>query len=244
MFLPHFNRPFFSGITIPSTSHESLLSAYCNSKRNGLLMYSSNNSKRTITTWGGGAMLLIGGTFFVANITMLASTVPAIFGRGAPYLPSFSKSISFIFDEALPATMPDITATNLKKNIVVFDLGSGDGRVVIEAARRGYRAIGYEINPFLVLFSIVNGATTPKKGGSATFFWLDIWKVNDLHTADVIFVYGLAPIMDQLSEKIIREAKPNVIVVSNVFKMPSDQWKLAYTNDEKSVHVYGRATLP
>lgn len=205
-------------------------------------MYASNNSQRTITTWGGGAAL-IGGAFFVANITMLASTVPAIFGRGAPYLPSFSKSISFIFDEALPAVMPNITTDNLINNIVVVDLGSGDGRVVIEAARRGYRAIGYEINPFLVLFSIVNAAITPKKGGSATFCWLDIWKVNDLYSADVIFVYGLAPIMDQLSEKIILEAKPNVIVVSNVFKMPSDQWKLAYTNDEKSVHVYQRATL-
>jgi hypothetical protein len=217
-----------------------------------------------VSTWGAAAAttaaIATSGIFLVANITFLTSTIPAIFGRGAPYLPTNSQSLSFILDDILPrilsknAAKPIPTSAEsdletqsmvLPTPITIIDLGSGDGRVVIEAAQRGYKAVGYEINPFLVLMSYFNSAVRSKRRasqrGTATFHWLDIWKVKTLHEADVIFVYGLGPIMDALSEKIAAEARPNVFIVSYVFQLKQPNvWNLVYTNTEKNIHVYQR----
>jgi len=219
---------------------------------------------RCISTWGAAvattAAIAGSGIFLVANIAFLTSTIPAIFGRGAPYLPTNSQSLSFILDDVLPRILskngaeptPILAVTDLETQsvvlptpITIIDLGSGDGRVVIEAAQRGYKAVGYEINPFLVLMSYFNLTVRKQRGtsqyGPATFHWLDIWKVKTLHEADVIFVYGLGPIMNALSEKIAQEARPNVFVVSFVFQLKQPNvWNLIYTHTEKNIHVYQR----
>jgi hypothetical protein len=221
-----------------------------------LQQYYSHN--RYVSTWGAAAATAVaitgGSVFFVANIAFLTSAIPAIFSRGAPYLPTNSKSLSFLLDEVLPSVLSKPNATSAETCIrgpnaatptTIFDLGSGDGRVVIEAAERGYKAVGYEINPFLVLLSYIKAARRRPSQGSAEFHWSDIWKVDNLHQADIIFVYGLGPIMDALSEKIIQEAKPNVIVVSYVFQMiQSDMWTLVYTNIEKNIYVYQKKRGP
>ncbi len=230
--------------------------------------YHTNDNRmqhhRCTSTWGAAvattAAVAGSGIFLVANIAFLTSTIPAIFGRGAPYLPTNSQSLSFILDDVLPKILskngadptPNLAVTNLETQsvvlptpITIIDLGSGDGRVVIEAAQRGYKAVGYEINPFLVFMSYFNSIVRKKKGtsqyGTATFHWLDIWKVKTLHEADVIFVYGLGPIMNALSEKIAQEARPNVFVVSFVFQLKQPNvWNLIYTHTEKNIHVYQR----
>ena len=215
-----------------------------------------------ITTWGK-VSLGVGGVLLAANAVFLTSAIPAVLGRGAPYLPTFQKSIRFVLDEALPAIFSqqkqdkfdsNQPTSNDRSSTTIVDLGSGDGRVIIDAARRGYHATGYEINPFLVLFSRLWAwydqhmapALFPGKyskwheHGSAFFYWMDIWKIKDLHDAHVIFVYGLGPIMDQLSEKLVREARGNVIVVSNVFQIKSSKWERVYWNEEVNVHLYQR----
>lgn len=63
--------------------------------------------------------------------------------RGAPYVPTHRRQLRVAFDELYP----------LGPNDVVVDLGSGDGIVLLEALRRGAGAIGYELNPVLVLLS-------------------------------------------------------------------------------------------
>ncbi len=104
-----------------------------------------------------------------------------------------------------------------------MDLGSGDGRVVIEAARRELRGVGYEINPMLVLFSVAWAAAERPKWrlgvgqpwpatGSARFYCRDLWRL-DLSHADVVLVCGLTPIMERLSVKLLAEC-PHAIVFS------------------------------
>jgi len=63
-------------------------------------------------------------------------------GIGAPWLPLRRRDIPDGF------ALVDISSTD-----VVIDLGSGDGRLLIEAAKRGATVIGYELNPFLVWWS-------------------------------------------------------------------------------------------
>ena len=62
---------------------------------------------------------------------------------GAPYVPSRRRDLQKAFDELY----------RLKKTDVLVDIGSGDGVVLREASRRGARAIGYELQPLLVLIS-------------------------------------------------------------------------------------------
>ncbi|MEW6688623.1 MAG: class I SAM-dependent methyltransferase [Pseudomonadota bacterium] len=98
----------------------------------------------------------------------------------------------------------------------VMDLGSGDGRTVITAARRGARAIGVEYNPEMVELSKRNAA---KAGvaGKASFVKADLFK-TDLSRASVITMFLLEDINIKLRPRIL-QLKPGTRIVSNTFTM-------------------------
>ena len=98
----------------------------------------------------------------------------------------------------------------------VMDLGSGDGRTVITAAKRGARALGIEYNPDMVELSKQNAA---KAGVSdrAEFMKADLFE-TDLSKATVITLFLLPDINLKLRPKIL-ELKPGTRVVSNTFMM-------------------------
>ena len=102
----------------------------------------------------------------------------------------------------------------------VMDLGSGDGRTVITAAKRGARALGVEYNPDMVELSKRNAA---KEGVSAkaTFVKADLFE-TDLSKATVITMFLLPDINLKLRPKILN-LKPGTRVVSNTFTM--GDWK-------------------
>lgn len=98
----------------------------------------------------------------------------------------------------------------------LVDLGSGDGRTVISAAKRGARALGIEYNPDMVALSRRNAA---KAGVSdkAQFVNADIFE-SDLSRATVITLFLLTDLNLRLRPKILSLA-PGTRVVSNTFKM-------------------------
>jgi SAM-dependent methyltransferase len=98
----------------------------------------------------------------------------------------------------------------------VIDLGSGDGRTVITAAKRGARAHGIEYNPEMVELSKRNAA---KEGvtGTATFEKADLFK-SDFSRASVITMFLLPDINLKLRPQILN-LKPGTRVVSNSFTM-------------------------
>ena len=103
-------------------------------------------------------------------------------------------------------------------NDYVIDLGSGDGRTVITAAKRGSRALGIEYNPDMVALSKKNTAT---EGVSqrATFMEADLFESENIYTkADVITMFLLPSINERLRPTIL-EMKPGTRVVSNTFTM-------------------------
>jgi SAM-dependent methyltransferase len=102
----------------------------------------------------------------------------------------------------------------------VMDLGSGDGRTVITAAKRGARAMGIEYNPSMVELSKRNAA---KAGVSerATFEKADLFE-TDFSKATVITMFLLPEINEKLRPKILG-LKPGTRVVSNTFEM--GEWK-------------------
>jgi len=102
----------------------------------------------------------------------------------------------------------------------LMDLGSGDGRTVITAAKRGARAQGVEYNPDMVALSQRNAATA-KVGDKATFVKADLFE-TDFSKAQVITMFLLPSINLRLRPKIL-DMKPGTRVVSNTFTM--DDWQ-------------------
>ena len=98
----------------------------------------------------------------------------------------------------------------------VMDLGSGDGRTVITAAKRGVRAHGVEYNPDMVEFSKRN-ADKEGVAGKASFVKADLFE-TDFSRASVITMFLLPDINLKLRPKILA-LKPGTRIVSNSFTM-------------------------
>jgi SAM-dependent methyltransferase len=98
----------------------------------------------------------------------------------------------------------------------VVDLGSGDGRMVIAAAKRGARAMGVEFDPDLVVFSR-NSAARQGVGDKAVFVEGDLFK-TDLSRATVITLFLLDDINRKLRPALL-SLKPGTRVLSNTFRM-------------------------
>jgi cyclopropane fatty-acyl-phospholipid synthase-like methyltransferase len=128
--------------------------------------------------------------------------------RGAPYAP--------LGDEKIETMMKLLTINKGQKAV---DLGAGDGRLVIELAKRGIEAHGYEINPVLALWGKWN---IRKAGlsGKASMHLGDFWKV-DLSKFDIVTIYLTSHIMRQVEKKITKESKTGTQVVVNYFKLPT-----------------------
>jgi len=98
----------------------------------------------------------------------------------------------------------------------LIDLGSGDGRTVITAAKRGTRALGIEYNPEMVALSKRN-AIAAGVGEKASFVEADIFK-SDLSRATVISLFLLTELNLKLRPTILT-LKPGTRIVSNTFRM-------------------------
>lgn len=106
----------------------------------------------------------------------------------------------------------------------VIDLGSGDGRTVITAAKRGARALGIEYNPDMVELSKRNAATEGVSD-KAGFMKADLFE-SDFSQATVITMFLLPDINLKLRPKIL-DLKPGTRIVSNTFTM--GEWKADQT---------------
>ena len=106
----------------------------------------------------------------------------------------------------------------VKKGDVVYDLGSGDGRIVITAAQKyGARGIGYDLNPQRIAESNENA----KKAGVADrvrFVQQDLFEV-DLSGATVVTLYLLPDVNLKLRPKLLGELEPGTRVVSHNYHM-------------------------
>ncbi len=115
-------------------------------------------------------------------------------------------------------TMLDMAKVTAKDYVI--DLGSGDGRTVIAAAKRGARALGIEYNPDMVELSKRNAAEAGD-GDKARFVKADLFE-SDFSQATVITMFLLPEINLKLRPRIL-ELKPGTRIVSNSFDM--DMWK-------------------
>jgi hypothetical protein len=108
------------------------------------------------------------------------------------------------------------------KNDVLYDLGSGDGRIVITAAQKlGTKGVGVDIDPQRIKEANEN-ARQAGVSDRVQFRQQDLFK-TDLRSATVVTLYLLPTINLQLRPKLFRELKPGTRIVSHAFDM--GDWK-------------------
>ncbi len=133
----------------------------------------------------------------------------------------------------------------VKKTDVVYDLGSGDGRIVITAARKyGCKAVGYELDKELVESSRTKADAAGMKS-LVTFECKDLFTA-DLHDADVIAVFLLPQQLEKLLPQ-LEKMKPGSRFVSHQFEIPgfpADQVVKAESSGDGDQHTVYLWTLP
>ena len=107
---------------------------------------------------------------------------------GAPYVPSKKSELRRAFDELYP----------LGPNDTLVDIGSGDGIVLRIAAERGARAVGYEINPVLVLISKWLSRST----ATITTHFASFWRAQLPEETTVVYVFGDSRDIRRMAEKV------------------------------------------
>ena len=140
--------------------------------------------------------------FWIACVTAVLLAISIV--NGAPYLPTPRKQI-----EAA------LVLAKVKKGDRLVDLGSGDGTVLVQAAKRGIDATGYEINPVLWLISTLRLLPYRKLARvKLASFW-----GKPLSEFDVVFVFLIGHHMQRLENKLSTELK-GARVVSHAFQIP------------------------
>jgi SAM-dependent methyltransferase len=110
-----------------------------------------------------------------------------------------------------------LTMAQVGPGDVVFDLGSGDGRTVIAAAKRGAEAVGVEYNPDLVALSRRGAEREGLSSEQARFIQGDIFE-TDFSSATVVTLYLLSGLNLRL-RPVLLDMPPGTRVVSHMFKM-------------------------
>lgn len=130
---------------------------------------------------------------------------------------------------------------NVKAGDVVYDLGCGDGRIVITAAKEhGARGVGIDINPQRIKESNAN-AQQAGVADRVKFTTQDLFE-TDLSEATVVMLYLLPAINLKLRPKLLRELKPGTRIVSHSFDMgdwkPEKTVAVASNGSERTIHFW------
>ncbi len=145
-------------------------------------------------------------------------TAPA----GAPWFPTSRKHVRRM-----------LTLADVQPGEVVYDLGSGDGRVLFIAAREfGARAVGIELDPLRCAWTRMRIALLGLQGQvrviRGNFF------TQDISEADVVTLYLLQKTNNRLRRKLWQELHPGARIISSVFLFPG----IAPTHIDKKAHLF------
>lgn len=130
---------------------------------------------------------------------------------GAPYV---------AMDQELVETI--LQTAQVNQDDVVYDLGSGDGRIPITTALLFHaRAVGIEIDRLRYFYSLYKRFLL-RLGNKVTFLNKNIFDV-DLSAATVVVMYLLQETNEALTNKLLTELKPGTVIISGAFNFPNWQ---------------------
>lgn len=125
---------------------------------------------------------------------------------GAPYLPTLNPQVKVALE-----------VSGLKPGDTLLELGCGDGKVLLAAAKLGINGVGYELNPILALVAWLR---TRRYRKYIKIIWGDFWRMH-WPNCDAIFVFLLARYMNKLDTKIKDLPHKPVTLISFAFQVPN-----------------------
>lgn len=160
---------------------------------------------------------------FIVVITLVLVFGLVVF-RGAPYVPTKKRDLEKAFTDVYP----------LKDSDTLVDIGSGDGVVLRQAAKRGARAIGYELNPVLVLISRL---VSRQYGDRISIQLADFWFVALPNDTTIVYTFGESRDIKKMYKKVAREAtrlQKSLYFMSYGFTVKGQQT----VKDDGAIHLY------
>jgi len=136
-------------------------------------------------------------------VAILAFALPVLFGP--PYVPTLRLNMEAALE-----------LLDLKPGQTLLDLGSGDGRILIAAAKRGWNAVGIEVSPFLVIISRIR---TWKYRKQIRIIWGNYF-LTKWPEADGVFGFIIQYQMRRLDKRIEEWHTKPVRVASFAFQIP------------------------
>lgn len=155
--------------------------------------------------------------WWLLAILMLVPSVYA-YHSGPPYVRSSASRMK---------TM--LALVDIKEGERVYDLGCGDGGLLIAAAKSGADATGYELS--LLAYMIAQIRVFDLRNAHVKF--RDFWR-EDISDADVVFCYLVPSVMERFTKEIWPTLKPGTRVISNAFALPG----IEPTKKEEKVYLY------
>jgi SAM-dependent methyltransferase len=178
-----------------------------------------NKNLKTLNIFGLGTVL------FFLSIGGAAAVQQQLFHPEVPFVPTPHEVVAEI-----------LRLADVGKADVLYDLGCGDGRIVVTAAKKyGCRGVGIDIDPERIQDSQKNAA---KEGveDKVRFIESDLFDA-DISKASVVTLYLLSRVNIRLRPKLLSELKPGTRVVSHDFDM--DEWEadeISYIEDDWETH--------
>ncbi len=155
---------------------------------------------------------------FFAAVAIIILCFGFVVFFGAPYLPTLHKQKTIALD-----------LLSLKPGQTLIEIGSGDGRVLNAAAERGIFAIGYELNPILVIISRI---ATIRHRSNVKIIWGNYWKKN-WDKADGVYAFLHTDYMRKLDKKLKASPKKTKLV-SIIYEIPDKK----PVKEKNSVFLY------
>ncbi|MEK9153569.1 MAG: hypothetical protein AAB723_03155 [Patescibacteria group bacterium] len=147
--------------------------------------------------------------FLLLIILVLAGTAAWAGYRAAPWAPTFKAD-----------TERFLKLADIKPNQKVYDLGCGDGRLVLAASQAGAVAVGFEISllPYLIAKWRILRSPFKKK---CSIKFRDFWRA-DLSDADAVYFFLMPKIFAKMKAKLEKELKPGAKVI--IYAWPMEGW--------------------
>jgi SAM-dependent methyltransferase len=159
-------------------------------------------------------------------LTFVGASMAAFFFSKVPFAPTPKYNVKIIIDQF-----------GLKPGHKFYDLGCGDGRFLIEAEKRGAKAVGFEISPWVYLRCRLNLFLNKSK---AKVFYKNFYSA-DLSDASAIFCFLMDRVMPKVEKKLKKELGIGAKIICYCFKLPT--WKPTKIidlkpKDPKSSNIY------
>jgi hypothetical protein len=164
----------------------------------------------------------------IVAVVIVVGLMLLIFGLtafvGAPYVPTHKKELEHLFDDLYI----------LKPDDVLLDIGSGDGCVLAAVCEKDAKAIGYEINPILV---IISRWRLRKFKGHAQILLRNFWHTEIPPEVTVVYTFGESRDILKMYKKVEKEATrlgKNLYFISYGFQVPGYNSERSY----RAHHLY------